>query len=83
MLERALLFLDILATFLNNARQQATEYSSTIQLRFELISEAAEYTTRSAQQAHLPLATSYRRDKICTSCAAKDHRYMHEKLSKR
>lgn len=38
-LERALLSLDIyiLATFLNNARQQATEYSSTIQLRFELI----------------------------------------------
>lgn len=27
----------ILATFPNNARQQATEYSSTIQLRFVLI----------------------------------------------
>lgn len=27
----------LLATFLNDARQQATEYSSTIQLRFELI----------------------------------------------
>lgn len=37
MLERALLSLDILATFLNNSRQQATEYSSTIQLRLELI----------------------------------------------